>query len=82
MASYLLSLAADGTVTDAASDAALGPTAQGALVFAVTDVPPVAGRDIILSLARGYVPPPGTLTVPFERLVERRNGSCCGSCSG
>jgi len=83
MSRILLSLSADGSLAPAAADAALGPTAAGGLVFAVTGCPPAAGSMAVLSLARGFVPPAGVTEVSFDRLVNRASGSCCGGgCGG
>ncbi|MBP2229481.1 uncharacterized protein (DUF2249 family) [Azospirillum agricola] len=81
-AAFRLRIAQDGGVTLAAADAQIGPAAGGALVCDVTDCPPAMSPETVIDLMRGVVPPAGQWRIPFERLVARRNGSCCGGMCG
>ena len=75
----------DGRVVAAAAAdnrAKLGPLADGALLCEVTGCPPGTALADVLDLMEGVVPPQGETSIAFERLVRRRNGSCCGGMCG
>ncbi|KAA0587191.1 uncharacterized protein (DUF2249 family) [Azospirillum lipoferum] len=72
----------NGDVTVAAADARLGPDGSGASVCEVTDVPPGTLEGDVLALLQGVIPPAGVVSIAYERLLARRNGSCCGGMCG
>lgn len=72
----------NGDVTIAAVDARLGPDGSGASVCEVTDVPPGTLEGDMLALLQGVIPPAGVVSIAYERLLARRNGSCCGGMCG
>ncbi|MBP2301157.1 DUF2249 domain-containing protein [Azospirillum picis] len=70
----------DATVAD--DGAVLGPDGTGASVCDVTGCPPGTMRTDVLSLLQDVIPPVGVVGIPFDRLLARRNGSCCGGMCG
>ncbi|PWC35900.1 DUF2249 domain-containing protein [Azospirillum sp. TSO35-2] len=79
---YRVRIERDGDVVIAAADEPLGPTGTGASVCEVTDCPPGTMPADVLSLLQGVIPPAGVVSLPYERLLARRNGSCCGGMCG
>ncbi len=80
--SHFVRIDRDGTATTILSGAEPGPAADGALVVEVIDCPPGTTPAEVLDLMRGVVPPPGMHRLPFERLLARRSGGCCGGMCG
>ncbi|HYG84923.1 MAG TPA: DUF2249 domain-containing protein [Azospirillum sp.] len=80
--SHFVRIERDGTAANAQPGAEPGPTADGALVVEVVECPPGTTSAQVLDLMRGVVPPPGMYRLPFERLVARRGGGCCGGMCG
>ncbi|MBF5093698.1 DUF2249 domain-containing protein [Azospirillum sp. INR13] len=72
----------NGDVAVASDDARLGPDGSGASVCEVTDCPPGTLTADVLSLLQGVIPPAGVVSIAYERLLARRNGSCCGGMCG
>ncbi|WP_448205836.1 DUF2249 domain-containing protein [Azospirillum sp. sgz302134] len=80
--SHRIRIERTGRIQGADASDRLGPAENGALVCEVTDCPPNATLDDVLDLMQGVVPPAGVLSIPFDRLMARRNGSCCGGMCG
>lgn len=79
---FRLLIERSGRVLAAEASDRLGPAEDGALVCEVTDCPPGTTLDDVIDLMWGVVPPPGMLSIPYDRLVARRGGSCCGGMCG
>jgi Uncharacterized conserved protein len=82
IATHRVRIERSGRVVVADAQDVLGRTSDGALVCEVIDCPPNATLDDVLDLMHGVVPPVGVVSIPYERLVSRRNGSCCGGMCG
>jgi len=75
-------IARNGDVAVTAADARLGPDGSGASVCEVTDIPPGTLEADVMALLQGVIPPAGVVSIAYERLLARRNGSCCGGMCG
>lgn len=75
-------IARNGDVAVTAADTRLGPDGSGASVCEVTDIPPGTLEADVLALLQGVIPPAGVVSIAYERLLARRNGSCCGGMCG
>lgn len=70
-----------GRASVAEAGAPLGPVAGGTRL-AIVGCPADLGADQLVELAFGLFPPTGVTEIPYERLLARRNGSCCGGACG
>jgi hypothetical protein len=82
MTSHIVSIDRKGRASIALPGTAPGPAADGATIYEILNCPPAAGETDVIGLAGGLRPSSGSYTVDYNRLVERRNGSCCGGCGG
>ncbi|AWK88096.1 DUF2249 domain-containing protein [Azospirillum thermophilum] len=81
-ASHRVRIERNGRVVAADRFDELGPAGAGAQVCEVVDCPPGTAIEEVLDLMQGVLPPPGVVSLPYERLVARRSGSCCGGMCG
>ncbi|MEE3624411.1 hypothetical protein UCD39_10485 [Nitrospirillum sp. BR 11752] len=82
MTDHPLIIAADGTISLSSPTAGTAAPPPGGLVMTITDCPSTWGAEDVLALARDCRLPDHRSSVPFEKLLARHRGSCCGGHCG
>ena len=82
MTSHIVSIDRKGRASIAQPGTAPGPTAGETTIYEILNCPPAASEADVIGLATGLRPSSGSYAIDYSRLVERRNGSCCGGCGG